>query len=213
MSASHLILLPGEADYPPSRRAALIEALRGLEFLGAAMDMPVDMPGHCHDETNTGVKDGQCYQVGERFLDLLIFMGCSPAVLTDPSQAREQGFCHVYVPPAAPAPVFLAGEPLRAPRCPACAVPVPDWRTRLWGGPFACPDCGEHNAPPYWIWGRRAGWARAWIEVHGVFDGEAVPGEELMRALSAPDGVQWRYLYGRRRSGTQAIRSNGITQV
>lgn len=193
MPAPHLILLPSDPDYPATGRASLLTLLRELEFLGAPLETPLE------NGSGEAAVSGH-YQAGERFLDLLSFMGCSPYVLTDPAHSQDQGFCHVYVAPGEPAPVFLAGEPLRPPRCPACGEVVSGWERHSHAGRTPCAACGAISAPPRWSWGRRAGWARIWLEVHGVFDGEAVPGEQLMRALDGLDGVQWRYIYGRRQT-------------
>jgi len=193
VTAYKLLMLPQDPDCRPVDPAALAGALREIGFIGA----PVTAP------------EGEYYPAGEHFLQLLSFLGCSPAIeLTPPGDAgtletaRAKGsFCHVYLSSTGKLR-FRADPRTPDPRCPACRQPDPDWRIRLasWrenpaNSVWTCPACNYMGRLTDLVFRKSAGFAGSWVEVRGIYPSEAVPGEALLECLRAVSGCRWRSIY------------------
>jgi hypothetical protein len=142
-----------------------------------------------------------CFRAGKGFLDFFSFLGCSPTLNLDGSGSGEDSPNTYSI--EVPAPVAEAqflGDPAGAPRCPGCGAGFTDWRDHLpemVQDKLSCPHCGREFAAMAWNWRRQAGFARYWINVRGVHEGEAVPTDSLLAVLKSLSGVVWDYAYSR----------------
>lgn len=137
------------------------------------------------------------YAVGDNFLSLVTFMGCAPAIRfeADP-EAPQAEYCRVRVRRCPEAPCFVAAQHLPVPRCPACRAPVGVDAAALAAGAAArCPRCGVVTPIPLLNWKRAAGYARVFVEIGGVYPGEALPTDQLMSELGDLSGCAWRHFY------------------
>lgn len=188
-----LILHPADGGEELPDRDALLSTLHSLGFIGASFR---------HD-------DADYFIPGERFLELIVFLGCSPAIETH-RQNREDGapemnaFCHVHLPAPLVAPALLLGDRDATPRCPGCRTPIADWRdwfARWQAQPtqvqWQCPVCAQKASAAAINWRQAAGVTRSRIEVGGIFPYEAVPSDELLTALQRATGLVWKYFYAR----------------
>lgn len=193
MSAYKLLLYPKDPDCAPVDQVALADTLQEIGFIRA----PVTVPGDVF------------YPAGEHFLQLLVFLGCSPAIDLDPpgergalETARASGsFCHVYL-SCTPHLTFRANHRMPAPRCPACRQPDEGWRAQLAGWQenpaniaWTCSGCGFTGRLIDLQFRKSAGFARSWVEVRGIHPSEAVPGEALLDCLHAVSGCRWQTIY------------------
>lgn len=183
MSSGKLVLHP---QLPQTlERRPLVDKLRDLGFLGAAF----------------GTTAIQGYFAGERFLQLITFMGCSPHVRFEPRDDQDTGFCHLSILGPWERPRLLIGPASRAPRCPACRTrlePWPLWRPLLEAQPetaFPCPACGLASPPIRWNWRHQAGAAHLFLLVHNIFPGEAVPVPSLLHELAGLATGEWGYFF------------------
>jgi hypothetical protein len=140
------------------------------------------------------------YLLGPRFSSLLMFLGCAPTIRAEAPLPGERAanFYYLELPPATEQPRFLGGEGTRPPRCPVCRASLPDWRDWLANGPefrCRCPRCAAPSPLAALDWRTCAAFASAQIVVHGVFEGEAVPGETLLACLQRHSGLAWAYFY------------------
>ncbi len=180
MSPSCLILTPKDAAAEPPPVDAVEAALRDVGLIST----PLAEPGR--------------FRVGERFLQLLAFLGCSPVVELD---ADGPNGCQVQLRPAGALPEWAGGSNAAVPRCPGCRQRIDDWRDRLPGwraeplAPWSCPGCGRQTAPWALDWRQQGGFGRLFVEVWGIYPGEAVPGDELLEALRGAGGGAWRHFY------------------
>ena len=179
-----LVLAPlSPLDAPPM--APLLDYLTSSGFIGAAL--PGEHPGE--------------YFIGERFLQQITFMGCSPHIELEPP-ADGSSFCHIRLNDALNQPVLLHGRNTQPPRCGSCRKRLPNWKDSLqeWvGSPtqsqIECPHCGEIQSAIDLGWRQSAGSGRLFLYVEDVFPGEAVPVSGFLKALEKTTGCRWHYFY------------------
>lgn len=185
---SRLLLTPRDPNSYPNA-GGLSPVLGELGLLGPRFTYA----GHTH------------YMPGDGFLDLVTFLGCSPAIelaAPDPDvppQAQIASFCHLRE-VVLEDMTFVSGRNTTPPRCPHCRETEPRWEglIRNWEKhrqAWHCTAC-EGVAPPWrWNWRQSAGFGRWFLEVWGVHPAEAVPGEPLLSALEQFSGGPWKYFY------------------
>ncbi len=193
MAAYKLLLYPQDPYCAPVELARLDDALQEIGFIAA----PV------------ATRDGVFYPTGTRFLQLLSFLGCAPAIELDPptdpaalETARTSGsFCHVYL-SCSDQLQFRADPGTPAPRCPACRQPDTDWRPQVaaWQGnpvldEWTCQRCGFSGRLTDLQFRKSAGFSCTWVEVRGIYPSEAVPGEALLTRLRQLSGCNWLTIY------------------
>ena len=177
-----LILTPTTPDHP-LEPAGLLNTLRKGGLIGAPLQ---------------GIEQG--YLVGERFLNLITFAGCSVQLALTPPEDGSP-FCHIILDGPHQTPCLLWGRNTRPPRCPACEAPCKDWRPQVdeWVSGSApgltCGQCGATAELGSWNWRENAGFGRLFLRVEEVFPGEAVPTPALMSLLEQASGTGWRHFY------------------
>jgi hypothetical protein len=187
MPENLLILHPRDPWHAPKDRETVLRALADTGLTAPPVEDTVDAR----------------YRAGDRFLDHITFLGCSPVIALDaPGAAGEMCLVEVTEPFAEPG--FLAGVNAKLPRCPACRYRVEgwegvveEWRQAGRGHRWRCPMCGQEYAAPELDWRQSAGFGRVFVRISGIFEGEAVPGEELLRALAEAAGAEFTYFYFR----------------
>lgn len=193
MSVHKLILLPKDAGTAPVNCGELALSLQEDGFIG-------DPATSAH---------GDFYPTGDRFLQLVSFLGCSPAIELDPPvdpAARDAAvlagsFCHVVL-QCSDALLFRADPGTRPPRCPHCGQAVTDWADALqrWQADpastqWSCAECEQAGDLTGWVFRKTAGFGKVFVEIRGIYPSEAVPGEALMNRLAAVTGGPWQYMY------------------
>jgi hypothetical protein len=139
------------------------------------------------------------FALGERFLQLVTFAGCSVRIELSPN--GEAPFCHIRLTGPFERPKFLIGRNTRPPRCCNCRAPLQNWEKLLADGnagpaaPIACTACREATPPWNYDWKVKAGFGRLFIQIEEVFPGEAAPTPGLMNLLEGCTGCMWRYFY------------------
>ncbi len=187
MTVNQLILHPAELDRQPANPVALRARLEALGLLGA----PLAFEGREH------------YRPGERFLELVTFLGCSPVVALGEPGATGDEFAHLQLDGPYPEPQFIAGSNVKSPRCPGCGYRLETWQGEVaaWQADphhtWRCPMCGKVYAPPRLRWRQCAGFGRYFVRIWGVFEGEAVPSDELLATLADATGFDWQHFYYR----------------
>ncbi len=177
MSTGSLVFRPPPGPVPET--ASLEARLREAGFIGAPLG---------------GEING--FLTGERFLQRVSFLGCSPFLRLEPPADGSDRFCHVRFLGPYPAIRLLHGTNTRPPPCPGCGQRIGNWHEALaaTGGEIDCPHCGRHATLTELDWQRNAGAGRFFVEVREVFPGEAVPLPGLMELLRGAGGA-WDYFY------------------
>lgn len=183
---NQLVLTPRDPDWRCSRPGQLSEALRDLGFSALETFHHED---RCH------------YHAGERFLELMTFVGCAPVVMTGQESIEDENFYHIHIVEKISTPVLLLSSDAR-PRCGQCKKPMEEWQEVLQryqqertAESVCCHACGSENDVFTFNWKRAGGVAGVHIAIHGVFPHEAVPSDELMQHLQLISGLGWDYFY------------------
>lgn len=140
------------------------------------------------------------YFTGDRFLQLVTFMGCSPFLKLKPDDESSDDFCRIRILGPYAKSRFLEGRNTRPPRCPGCRKSVEDWRSLVdsWNAGrdtgYRCPSCSLAVPFTELEWRQNAGSGRLFIEITRIFPGEAVPVQALLDILGS-HGTAWNYFY------------------
>jgi hypothetical protein len=187
LADNRLVLYPLESTTVISERV-LEDALKEIGFIAAPFMIEGD----------------KRYFAGERFIEHISFLGCSPHINLEPPAAGQESdteFCHVSF-LLADAPMFLAGDNLVVPSCPSCRkrqqsgeLALSPWQTVTESMCWQCEHCGQEHAYAALNWRRTAAIARTSVHVWGVHESEAVPNESLLNCLRGLDVGDWDYFY------------------
>ena len=193
MPAHKLILLPADPQAAIADVQQLAACLQATGFIGEAIS---------HKHTTF-------YPVGDNFLQLVTFLGCSPMIELDPpadpalleSACRDGSFCHVEL-SCYETVQFRAGRNSRPPRCPQCGQPETAWKEHLTrqvlnpaNTKWSCHGCGYDGNLTDLVFRKTAGFGKAFVEISGVHPAEAVPGERLLETLQKFSDCPWHYIY------------------
>ena len=178
---SSLMLHPMDADWLPASREDFLDDLRQAGLIGLSLP-DAFAPG---------------YLVGERFLSLVTFLGCSPDILLEPdSAAPGREFCAVRIHHYPEGARFVLAERAAPPRCPVCRSSMTVDRATVQAETLmSCPDCGQQSPLLSLNWRRSAGYASCFVEITGVYPQEARPTEALLELLKRVSQGDWRYFY------------------
>lgn len=139
------------------------------------------------------------FLAGDGLFRHITFAGCSPHLAFSPPADGSDNFCHIDLLGPYDQPRMITGPNTLKPRCPQCSHRLADWRPlqAQWQAdprqPWTCPECGGASLLPQLRWRQHAVFGRLLIEIHSVFPGEAVPGDQLLAHLKTATGVTWDY--------------------
>ena len=194
MAVHKLLLYPAKPDCPLAATDSLAEELQSIGLIGASF----------------GCKSERRYRTGDRFLQLITFLGCSPAIELDPpadkserETACENGrLCHIRLSRTLSGPRFRADRQMPPPRCPQCRKPELQWRELIdrWRDTpgetrWSCRECGYHGQLFDLNFRKSGGFGNTFIEIWGIYPSEAVPGDSLLSKLKGLTGVDWNTMY------------------
>lgn len=138
------------------------------------------------------------FEVGDKFLSLLCFMGCSPNIELEPQENKP--YCYIEI-ETVQAAQFISGKNRRKVVCPECkttlenigAIFLKDTKDL---NKYDCPECNKHTFNLNKMnWRKTAFLARSWVMVGNIYESEAVPDEKLLKSLKELTGVEWKVAY------------------
>ena len=175
-SNASLIIHPGDPNWLPDNFEEVTTSLRNTGLIA----------GKLPDKN-------QSYFVGDKFLDLIAFMGCSPNInLTQQDDPNK--FCFIKL-ITKPEVTVLTSQHTHSPHCPYCKKPEKDWLNVMTDTALKCSSCGRVSAPWNYNWRKSAGFGRFFIEVTEIYPKEAIPQPSLLSALEQQHGTSWEYFY------------------
>lgn len=187
LHTGRLVLAPSDPFFLPPDTDSILSRLRKMKFCGNPL---TDL-------------DGKGYLLGERFMQLINFIGCSPYVQLEPT-ADNRPFCHLIIDGPYPRPRFLQGRNKAFPRCSNCRKRIPQWETHIaeWSEAAEtyqskCPHCGHQQSPANYDWRQSAGCGYLFLFVENIFPNEAIPSPELLNALQtcSKNSPVWNFFY------------------
>ena len=131
---------------------------------------------------------------GERFLDYISYMGCSPAIQFEANETSNQ-FCHIKFYQYDTAKLIVSQKQTRAPHCPKCSKPVKDWLNNKTKKTIHCELCNTTANIGHFNWRKMAGYAHVFIEITDIFPKEAIPQQLLLDKLAHITDTEWLYFY------------------
>ncbi|MEW8049987.1 MAG: hypothetical protein AB2792_16050 [Candidatus Thiodiazotropha sp.] len=184
LHTGRLVLTPEDPYLLPDDPEAILAKLHEIGLIEGALESD---PG---------------YLLGERFMQLVTFMGCSPYIRLQPDRSGEP-FCRLLPEGPHPRPKLLCGTNTQPPRCEACRKRLSGWQAifESWqeggaGYKASCPHCGHRQDPVTYDFRQSAGCGRLFLCVENIFPQEAIPSSTLLTALeTACNGHPWRYFY------------------
>ena len=148
------------------------------------------------------LEPGPGYLLGDNFMQLVTFMGCSPYIRLEPDESGEP-FCHLLLDGPHARPRLLTGKNTQPPRCASCRKRLNDWQRSFasWqaqgdGWQAACPHCGHRQDPATYDFRQTAGCGRLLLFLENIFPQEAIPSPRLLKTLeSRTENRPWIYFY------------------
>ncbi len=132
---------------------------------------------------------------GERFLNLLSFMGCSPNIQIDfDSNNPKKAFCSVKMVNFVD-PLLLVSDNSRPPKCPNCRKSVSHWQANNQNQLFNCKHCQTPIKVETLNWKQQGGYAKTMIIIDNIYHQEALPTDLLLNALKTISHCKWQYFY------------------
>jgi hypothetical protein len=185
LHTGRLALTPENPYLRPEEPARILAQLREIGFIGDRLA----------DSDNR-------YLLGDNFMQLVTFMGCSPNIELNPGEPG-QPFCHLVIDGPSERPRLLRGRNTTPPRCAGCRKRLEDWQTifETWrqeapGWQAPCPHCGHLQDPATYDFRQSAGCGCLFLLVENIFPQEAIPSPALLHRLQATtDDRPWRYFY------------------
>ena len=171
---NRLALYAGSGEFTHSNPGELVATLAANGFVGDSLD-----------------NDEESFYPGERFIEFVTFLGCSPSIALSPDEGPD--YCLVHIAAMTPQPRLHMGMNTLAPKCSRCAQVRNDWQHCE--RPDYCSQCNLQERQHLFAWRRRGLLSRWVITLANIYPHEAVPTPQLMTLLADVSGQEWGYAY------------------
>lgn len=166
-----------------------------LDFLQQSKFIGMPLYHNLSNETSNS------FVVGEKFLHLMTFMGCSPYIELEPLPDGKP-FCYIQIDGVYSKLQLRYSEKTQAPRCNICRKPIIEWRKfiALWleqptQNIIECPLCDHKQCVLDLNWRKTAGCGYLFINIENIFPGEATPVPKFLIELTTITNISWQYFY------------------
>jgi len=180
-----LFLCPVQYNFTLKEISYLVSSLQEIGFISL--------------KVNTKQENTNSFFAGDRFLDYIAYMGCSPTIQFDAGE-NDSDFCYIKVHHYESAKLIHSQKQSRAPQCPSCNKPVKDWIKKNGNGSnsqtqILCDQCNKTSNIEEFNWRKMAGYAQLFIEITDIFPKEAIPQQLLLDKLADITDAEWVYFY------------------
>lgn len=179
---SSLILLPKPIINHIPNLHTIVNYLQNIKFIGDQLQ-------------------SSNFLVGDNFLHLITFMGCSPYIELEP-QLNNKPFCYVHIDGPWLKPQLRYNHHTKPPRCNKCRQRMIHWQQfiKLWleyptQNLIECPHCHQQQCLLDLIWRKDAGCGYLFINIENIYPGEAVPVPKFLTELATITNTTWQYFY------------------
>lgn len=179
LTPNRLILYPTDHRFAPENLESFIVRLQSANYIGSQWH-------------------GERFLVGEEFLSVISFLGCSPSLQMEPLQdSSDLRFCHFHIAPPLEQPKLTTSSTIKPPLCRHCRTALPTWYSQSEKSHFLkCTDCDKVSPCEDWIWRKKAMcFVRFQIDICNIFESEAVPSASLLQLLKDLSSTSWDYCY------------------
>lgn len=197
-----LVLHPRDSDFALTSWDGLITHLREVDFLGERLGEQLDEPLNNSLDKPHNKEMQNRFLVGERFLQYITFMGCSPSVELTPPTDGSLDSCHIHFSEITPESHFRSASQSVFARCPQCRKRISNWEQAVskWSKDssavnFNCDKCAEQVSLHQLSWRHTAGIARLFIDVYSIYPQEGIPTDPFLSLLETETGTQWDYFF------------------
>lgn len=178
MSSPRLILHPANPAHTVSDVTRLISAMQDAGLMADNLT-------------------AERYRAGKSFVELVVFLGCSPNISLHPQESDS--YCYIEIPPPQANSTCLGYTLSAVPRCPQCKTKLPHWQqidNWMSGTTLChCPQCNTATPMQDLKWRQECAWGRCGISIYNIHPFEAVPSEQLLQRLQSHSGFEWHYSY------------------
>ena len=171
---SRLILFSGSGPIKSKDTDCLVAALSGIGMIAGRIG-----------------NSSYDYFAGERFLDHVSFLGCSPNIAFSADESDQ--YCYVHFNDAKATPRIHSGMNTAPPKCSECGQVQNNWKQCVQVD--YCGRCTLEDRQTLFKWRRKGALSRWVIEVMNIYPHEAIPSSLLLMSLAEVTGVEWHYAY------------------
>lgn len=172
-----LYLCPRQHDFSADNTSSFIAALQEIGFISR--------------KTTTGNTD---HYTGDKFLDYIAYLGCSPAIQFEPG-ANGETYCSIKIHRFASPRLIYSKTQSATPHCSSCRKPLKNRLNKELAAAITCSHCHTTLNLAQLNWRKMAGYAQLFIEITDIFPKEAIPQQLLLDKLSAITDTGWLYFY------------------
>lgn len=181
-----LVLHPHSPGFGLDSWDVLIDSLRDAEFLDGEY-----------------ISDGGMrFLAGERFLQFITFMGCSPSLELTPPADGSLDFCHVRFSRIYDRPQFRRTSQNVFARCPQCRKRIANWEQVIshWlkdatTVTFQCDKCSAEISILDVGWRHTAGFARMFMDIYSIYPQEGIPTDQFLSLMRSVSATSWDYFF------------------
>ena len=154
-------------------------------------------------EVGASLSEGQKqFFVGEEFLRLITFLGCSPHIKIEPDDNSNNDFCYIELSHIEEKIRFRRLSRDLVARCPKCRKNIDHGLENIEQLQQSamtlvvdCLNC-QTKTPIYSLdWRHSAAFAHCFIDITHIYPQEAIPGDELLTALEKVSNQKWDYFF------------------
>lgn len=173
----------------------LTDILKNIEFIS-------DLENEGENETESSDTNHFAlrFNIGNKFLSNIGFLGCSPDIELEPQ--IDKPYSYIEISPASDSVNFTSGLNTKITRCPHCKKDLSDLPKRLsenknQSSEVHCQHCHSPIDPYKLNFRKSAFFARTYIIVGNIYESEAVPDDHFLMTLKNETLFDWRYAYVR----------------
>lgn len=176
-SNASLIFYPNDPSWIPGNHDDVVRSLSELKLISDKIE-----------------NEKHYYTAGDKFLDYIAFMGCSPNINFSPGDSTDK-YSYINLATVSDTVSVITSQHTRAPRCQKCGGVLKNWQDQITQQQLECTSCGQTSPPWTYDWRNTAGFCRFYIEITEIYPKEAIPQDILLERLENKLGVNWQYFY------------------
>lgn len=149
-----------------------------------------------------GSQQSDHFLLGERFMQYVSFVGCSPYLKLAPESDHDDNYSQAVIPLLKPDISFFSTKPLPLPRCLHCKKPLSRisealdrWEEDKKSVTVECSSCQKTSELYELDWRRNAAFSRFYLAFSHIYPKEAIPGDGLIDWLRQYSRREWQYCY------------------